>query len=155
MNQSSLMQTDDTLNSLFETMTSFPMPTTPTYDFQMNQFPPFQRKRSDRNEVHRPDSGYKEDKIYKCHKPNCTKVYKNMNGLRYHLEKGICELELSESVSGIDNMAPVKVIQRPYFCRVGGCTKKYKNMNGLKYHAKVAHGEMDFCDLKGINLMGQ
>ncbi|KAI8833929.1 hypothetical protein BC829DRAFT_448571 [Chytridium lagenaria] len=30
---------------------------------------------------------------YKCPKPYCSKSYKNLNGLKYHLERGNCELE--------------------------------------------------------------
>ncbi|KAJ3116870.1 hypothetical protein HDU96_008533 [Phlyctochytrium bullatum] len=30
---------------------------------------------------------------YKCPKPYCSKTYKNLNGLKYHLERGNCELD--------------------------------------------------------------
>ncbi|TPX56918.1 hypothetical protein PhCBS80983_g04208 [Powellomyces hirtus] len=33
---------------------------------------------------------------YKCPKPLCSKIYKNSNGLKYHLEHGNCELEYQQ-----------------------------------------------------------
>ncbi|KAI9343881.1 hypothetical protein DFJ73DRAFT_761825 [Zopfochytrium polystomum] len=39
-------------------------------------------------------TGVVEKKPYfKCPKPYCSKIYKNANGLRYHLERGNCEIE--------------------------------------------------------------
>jgi hypothetical protein len=41
---------------------------------------------------------------FKCPRPFCSKIYKNLNGLKYHLQEGKCELEAtatpSLSVSG-------------------------------------------------------
>ncbi|KAJ3294340.1 hypothetical protein HDU76_006959, partial [Blyttiomyces sp. JEL0837] len=34
-----------------------------------------------------------EVKIFKCPTPLCTKSYKNPNGLKYHLERGLCETD--------------------------------------------------------------
>ncbi|KAI9324499.1 hypothetical protein DFJ73DRAFT_243076 [Zopfochytrium polystomum] len=34
-------------------------------------------------------------KIYKCPRKLCTKVYKNANGLKYHLDRGACEIDQS------------------------------------------------------------
>ncbi|KAI8903143.1 hypothetical protein EDD86DRAFT_215441 [Gorgonomyces haynaldii] len=34
-------------------------------------------------------------KVYKCPREHCTKVYKNRNGLKYHLQKGSCSGDLS------------------------------------------------------------
>ncbi|KAI8824915.1 uncharacterized protein EV422DRAFT_564274 [Fimicolochytrium jonesii] len=34
-------------------------------------------------------------RMHKCPKPFCTKVYKNANGLKYHLDRGMCEHDTS------------------------------------------------------------
>ncbi|TPX34205.1 hypothetical protein SmJEL517_g03100 [Synchytrium microbalum] len=81
-------------------------------------------------------------RLYKCPKPFCSKVYKNSNGLKYHLERGQCEADNSDVESDLPD--DVRVAVRPYYCRADGCGKRYKNLNGLKYHAKVAHAGMDF-----------
>ncbi|RKO88907.1 hypothetical protein BDK51DRAFT_44306 [Blyttiomyces helicus] len=103
-------------------------------------------------------------KVFKCPKLYCSKVgcssrrardtYKNANGLKYHLDKGSCELDYT-TANDLDAEAAaaghVKIAHRPYWCKVRGCGKKYKNLNGLKYHAKAAHPEMDFkMDVKGV-----
>ncbi|KAJ3392276.1 hypothetical protein HDU84_004541 [Entophlyctis sp. JEL0112] len=48
------------------------------------------------------DNG-KGSKVYKCPKPLCTKVYKNPNGLKYHLDRGACEVDhdVMEATTGI------------------------------------------------------
>ncbi|KAH7881743.1 hypothetical protein F5I97DRAFT_674985 [Phlebopus sp. FC_14] len=43
--------------------------------------------------VHGPPR--RRDKLYKCPRPGCTKSYLNPNGLKYHLEKGTCNLQAS------------------------------------------------------------
>ncbi|KAI8848758.1 hypothetical protein BC829DRAFT_393373 [Chytridium lagenaria] len=87
-------------------------------------------------------------KVFKCPRKFCTKVYKNSNGLKYHLEKGSCEteqgsLEMQSAVAVSSNDA-LKVVHRPYGCKVDNCGKRYQNLNGLKYHAKTAHPSQDF-----------
>ncbi|KAJ3218238.1 Transcriptional regulator of ribosomal biogenesis proteins [Dinochytrium kinnereticum] len=87
-------------------------------------------------------------KVFKCPRKFCTKVYKNSNGLKYHLEKGSCEteqgsLEMQSAVAVASNDS-LKVVHRPYGCRVDGCGKRYQNLNGLKYHARTAHPSLDF-----------
>ncbi|KNC97821.1 uncharacterized protein SPPG_06817 [Spizellomyces punctatus DAOM BR117] len=42
-------------------------------------------------------SGQGGSKRYKCPKPFCSKVYKNSNGLKYHLEHGNCELDYASA----------------------------------------------------------
>ncbi|KAJ1551659.1 hypothetical protein HK096_005491 [Nowakowskiella sp. JEL0078] len=123
------------------------------------------------------------DKKYKCPKPWCSKVrserklliflslnktfsqiYKNSNGLKYHIEHGNCELDYtstdgaiaaaalefdengipSSNRAGLPPPTDIKITHRPYWCKVRGCGKKYKNLNGLKYHGKVSHPDMDF-----------
>ncbi|KAJ3056932.1 Transcriptional regulator of ribosomal biogenesis proteins [Rhizophlyctis rosea] len=39
------------------------------------------------------------EKIYRCPKPWCSKVYKNANGLKYHLDKGVCEVDADSNAS--------------------------------------------------------
>ncbi|KAJ3044542.1 Transcriptional regulator of ribosomal biogenesis proteins [Rhizophlyctis rosea] len=39
------------------------------------------------------------ERIYRCPKAWCSKVYKNANGLKYHLDKGICEVDVDSSSS--------------------------------------------------------
>ncbi|KAJ3286726.1 hypothetical protein HK104_008898 [Borealophlyctis nickersoniae] len=121
-----------------------------------------------------------EERKFKCPKPYCSKVYKNSNGLKYHLERGNCELDAADvaphshsdcesdsssihhpssststatpSISA-DGVLPadVKIAHRPYWCHVKDCRKKYKNLNGLKYHARVAHPGKDFGrEVKGV-----
>ncbi|KAJ3284948.1 hypothetical protein HDU79_007731 [Rhizoclosmatium sp. JEL0117] len=48
------------------------------------------------------DNG-KGAKVYKCPRPLCTKVYKNPNGLKYHLDRGACEVDhdVMEATTGI------------------------------------------------------
>ncbi|KAJ3122222.1 Transcriptional regulator of ribosomal biogenesis proteins [Physocladia obscura] len=43
------------------------------------------------------------NKVYKCPRPLCTKVYKNPNGLKYHLDRGACEVDhdVMEATTGI------------------------------------------------------
>ncbi|KAJ3062531.1 hypothetical protein HK102_008734, partial [Quaeritorhiza haematococci] len=83
------------------------------------------------------DANGKTHRVYKCPKPYCSKVYKNSNGLKYHLERGSCELDYS-SATELDPSDPgpstlnIKITHRPYWCRVNGCGKRYKNLNGLK-----------------------
>ncbi len=64
-------------------------------------------------------------------------MYKNSNGLKYHLTQGNCEADGD----------PSKTKVRRFFCRL--CGRKYKNQNGLKYHIKEHPGVL-FEDLKGV-----
>ncbi|KAI8804859.1 hypothetical protein BJ742DRAFT_429429 [Cladochytrium replicatum] len=43
-------------------------------------------------------SGPGSTKIYRCPRPLCSKVYKNPNGLKYHLHHGQCELDPDSTV---------------------------------------------------------
>ena len=63
------------------------------------------------------------NKLFACSNANCYKVYKNLGGLKYHIERGRCE----------------KNPNNPYSCKVENCTKTYKNQNGLKYHLLHGH----------------
>ncbi|KAI8586525.1 hypothetical protein BDZ88DRAFT_454917 [Geranomyces variabilis] len=107
-------------------------------------------------------------RVHRCPKPFCTKTYKNPNGLKYHLDRGICEhfmsLDCPAIAASADSTRPfdtleaaaaagtVKIAHRPYWCKVPGCSKKYKNLNGLKYHAKAMHPALDFrAEVKGVH----
>ncbi|KAJ3257781.1 hypothetical protein HK103_004249 [Boothiomyces macroporosus] len=117
---------------------------------------------------------------YTCPRPNCSKVYKNRNGLKYHLQKGSCRISQEPTlVLGPDGQLvqmqtpvpstpnsplPRERVFKPMmefgtdpdaYNRVKPfwcrlCTKRYKNPNGLKYHAKVEHPEWDFEEIKGM-----
>ncbi|KAH9992206.1 hypothetical protein BJV74DRAFT_834850 [Russula compacta] len=39
----------------------------------------------------------KREKLYHCPKPGCAKSYLNPNGLKYHLDKGTCQLVSSDA----------------------------------------------------------
>lgn len=97
-------------------------------------------------------------KRYECPRTQCTKVYKNSNGLKYHIEHGNCEVETSALVSEVlgetvQTTTDLKVVNKPFYCKIGECGKRYKNLNGLKYHARINHGEMDFeMHVKGVLL---
>ncbi|KAJ3416535.1 Origin recognition complex subunit 2 [Chytridiales sp. JEL 0842] len=121
----------------------------------------------DRAESPTSDGERERVKMYKCPRPGCTKIYKNANGLKYHLEKGSCETDTitfvdPSAVAGFqasEESAPtpaiaspanglldndLRVVHRPFACRVSGCGKRYQNLNGLKYHSKVTHPNLDF-----------
>ncbi|KAI9193694.1 uncharacterized protein BJ171DRAFT_524271 [Polychytrium aggregatum] len=85
-------------------------------------------------------------KPYKCLFPNCTKSYKNANGLKYHIEYGHMDEDGTQS-DGSEKR------QRRYKCRFGGieCHKQYKNLGGLRYHFIHHHPEVDWKEeLKSI-----
>ena len=88
-------------------------------------------------------------KTFKCPTKNCSKVYKNSNGLKYHLEKGTCVASRGISPDSSPN-AVSQHFDKPFYCKLG-CVKYYRNINGLKYHARIEHAELDFeRDVKGV-----
>lgn len=87
-----------------------------------------------------------ETRKYKCPKPLCSKTYKNPNGLKYHMEKGLCETDVVGRAAS--DSPDIKVTSKPFVCKGRSCNRRYKNMNGLKYHVKINHPEMDFGDVK-------
>ena len=74
---------------------------------------------------------------FKCPNPECSKTWKNRNGLKYHLNHGNCNGVL-KSLSREE----AAVSERPYACPVPGCGKRWKNANGFRYHMdhSGAHG---------------
>ncbi|KAI9298990.1 hypothetical protein K502DRAFT_322590 [Neoconidiobolus thromboides FSU 785] len=76
-------------------------------------------------------AGCNEDgKVYKCPTEGCTKIYKNPNGLKYHINRGRCSTKSNQDS------------EKPYKCQVKGCFHSYKNSNGLKYHMQHSHQEL-------------
>ncbi|TFK36755.1 hypothetical protein BDQ12DRAFT_240273 [Crucibulum laeve] len=43
--------------------------------------------------------GRKREKAFRCPNAGCTKAYLNPNGLKYHLEKGTCKIEVTDDIS--------------------------------------------------------
>ena len=79
-------------------------------------------------------------KPFRCPTPNCTKSYKQANGLKYHLTHGQCSFLPPDPV--LENLTDKEADERlrPFVCAVGaaaggkggGCGRRYKNMNGLR-----------------------
>jgi transcription factor SFP1 len=79
-------------------------------------------------------------KPFRCPTPNCTKSYKQANGLKYHLTHGQCSFLPPDPV--LENLTDREADERlrPFICAVGaapggkggGCGRRYKNMNGLR-----------------------
>ncbi|CAG8497416.1 24245_t:CDS:2 [Cetraspora pellucida] len=62
---------------------------------------------------------------YRCPVPDCTKAYKNANGLKYHNEHGHTSSDGAR--------------QKPWPCRVENCHKTYGSKGGLIYHVNRNH----------------
>ncbi|CAG8506069.1 10242_t:CDS:2 [Dentiscutata erythropus] len=62
---------------------------------------------------------------YRCPVPDCTKAYKNANGLKYHNEHGHTSNDGAR--------------QKPWPCRVENCHKAYGSKGGLIYHVNRNH----------------
>lgn len=85
-----------------------------------------------------------DSKVYHCPKPGCTKMYRNLNGLKYHMRQGRCDMDLNEcDMVTLENT----IAEKPYWCRSVGCRKKFKNLNGLKYHIRTQHPNEDVIAL--------
>ncbi|KAG8821500.1 hypothetical protein FRC17_009799 [Serendipita sp. 399] len=96
-------------------------------------------------------------KPFRCPTPNCTKSYKQANGLKYHLTHGQCSFLPPDPV--LENLTDREADERlrPFVCAVGaaaggkggGCGRRYKNMNGLRYHYQHsgAHGAVGLAML--------
>ena len=105
-------------------------------------------------------------------------MYKNKNGLKYHLQKGLCNGSFDvvgsdgklvdqglptpdQSNSNSPRQTKATRLQPADFANdpeayarykpfwCRMCSKRYKNINGLRYHAKAEHGEYSFDDIKG------
>lgn len=85
-------------------------------------------------------------KPFRCPTPNCTKSYKQANGLKYHLTHGQCSFLPPDPV--LENLTEKEADERlrPFVCAVGtgpggkggGCGRRYKNMNGLRECRRLA-----------------
>ncbi|KZT65696.1 hypothetical protein DAEQUDRAFT_746913 [Daedalea quercina L-15889] len=103
----------------------------------------------------RPATSLLLSKPFKCPKPNCSKSYKQANGLKYHMQHGSCNFAPPKDLEQIQALleskrkesdepmseADLREVEReaerrlrPYACGVGDCQRRYKNMNGLRYH---------------------
>lgn len=71
------------------------------------------------------------DKPYRCAMPSCSKRYKNINGLQYHLR----DAKGSSGHGKGDQEANTKAFQ----CPVPGCKKAYRTQNGLRSHQQRGH----------------
>lgn len=65
-------------------------------------------------------------KKFLCTVPGCTKKYKNINGIKYHVKNGHTK---KDSISG--------EIKKNYLCH---CGKAYKSQSGLRHHQNTQHG---------------
>lgn len=64
-------------------------------------------------------------KRFLCTVPGCTKRYKNINGIKYHVKNGHNKKESSTGE-----------IKKNYLCH---CGKAYKSQSGLRHHQNTQH----------------
>ncbi|KAG1795951.1 uncharacterized protein HD556DRAFT_1234822 [Suillus plorans] len=132
----------------------------------------------------RPASSLLLSKPFRCPKPHCNKMYKQANGLKYHMTRGSCnfgppkDLEQVQALlaskqsareaagqedQGIteDEMREVEweveCRLRPFACGVSDCPRRYKNVSGLRYHYQHSgdHSAIDLALLaSGQDLKG-
>ena len=84
----------------------------------------------------------KGERKYECVVPGCTRVYRNQNGLKYHImhSHNPEERELAERLIKAVRHDPA---EKPFACHFPGCGKRYRNSNGLKYHLEHYHLDED------------
>lgn len=75
-------------------------------------------------------------KPYRCAMPACSKRYKNINGLQYHLRNAKGSSGHGNVIAN-ENDSKIK----PYQCQISGCKKTYRTPNGLRYHHQHGHTE--------------
>jgi hypothetical protein len=82
--------------------------------------------------VHQNLPGIK--KPFRCAMLNCSKKYKNINGLQYHIKdaKGTTGHGAGANGNGDEN-------DRPYRCTIGSCKKAYRTASGFRYHQQNGH----------------
>ncbi|GAO46339.1 hypothetical protein G7K_0571-t1 [Saitoella complicata NRRL Y-17804] len=73
---------------------------------------------------------------FRCALPGCERTYKNVNGLKYHIEVASGSFGHAPSPAGGKKKETTMEKDRPYICQVPGCGKAYANSNGLVYHEK-------------------
>lgn len=156
-----------------------------TTTFMANEFPYYDVGKSGSTITTAPTSHKEPEIIFKivdgkfeCPREGCGKLYKNKNGLKYHLTKGLCNG--SFDVVGADGKLVDGSLPTPDQSKSSSprhtnaprlkkedfandpeayarykpfwcrkCSKRYKNINGLRYHAKVEHSKYAFDDIKG------
>ena len=67
-------------------------------------------------------------KRFLCTVPGCTKKYKNINGIKYHVKNGHNK---KESING--------EVKKNYLCH---CGKAYKSQSGLRHHQNTQHNNI-------------
>jgi hypothetical protein len=75
-------------------------------------------------------------KPFRCALPGCSKKYKNINGLLYHIKEA--KGTSGHQADNDDEESQDSTI-KPYKCPVPGCKNSYRNANGLQYHQRHAH----------------
>ncbi|KLO12069.1 hypothetical protein SCHPADRAFT_998444 [Schizopora paradoxa] len=70
--------------------------------------------------------------VWRCPHPWCTGVYKQRNGLKYHLRKGKCRPRSGTSTPDVDLRR--LVIDKAHHCPNSGCPKRFGSYGGLRYH---------------------
>ncbi|KAI8827243.1 uncharacterized protein EV422DRAFT_513181 [Fimicolochytrium jonesii] len=75
------------------------------------------------------------DRLWMCPYKGCEKIYKNLKGLAYHLQKGKAtgHMVLTETEGGLNI----------YVCAIPNCTKTYRTPQSLIEHVETAHADMD------------
>ncbi|KAI3629796.1 hypothetical protein MIR68_011231 [Amoeboaphelidium protococcarum] len=80
-------------------------------------------------------------KKFDCLVPGCDKVYRNQNGLKYHIMHSHTQKE-RQLVEMLQKAIKEDPAEKPYACHVEGCDKRYRNTNGLKYHLINGHPDL-------------
>ncbi|KIK70435.1 hypothetical protein GYMLUDRAFT_32442 [Collybiopsis luxurians FD-317 M1] len=90
-------------------------------------------------------------KPYRCGLSGCSKYWKSLNGLQYHLQlssshfqqamsktfSALNNLDAQESADGAESDSPDNT--KRWVCDRPNCFKSYKNSSGLRYHKKHGH----------------
>lgn len=94
----------------------------------------------------RGNRGEKGERRFGCVIPGCEKLYRNQNGLKYHIQHSHSEEE-RELAQRLIHAVRQDPQEKPYACHFPECTKRYRNSNGLKYH--LDHYHLDEVDPHG------
>ncbi|KAI6133311.1 hypothetical protein EDD16DRAFT_1699436 [Pisolithus croceorrhizus] len=107
---------------------------------------------SDHNKAAHPDD-VGSDRPYRCGLDGCSKSWKSINGLQYHLQiskahfqHAITSTYLTPYMEGLSVPASVEAStsgqtetkRKQYACPHENCPNRYKQLSGLRYH--LAHG---------------
>lgn len=107
---------------------------------------------SDHNKAAHPDD-VGSDRPYRCGLDGCSKSWKSINGLQYHLQiskahfqRAITSTYVTPYMEGLSVPASVEAStsghtetrKKQYACPHDSCPNRYKQLSGLRYH--LAHG---------------